>query len=97
MSALPPITVSFILFNATTGQPCGFRCDLPLTSGNQTVGLGAKFSWTSAIGPSSIAVGLGPGTTLYTAFVLPNLGAWSSFSRYNIYFKYNQGVGVLIT
>jgi hypothetical protein len=97
MSTLPPITVSFILFNATTGQPCGFRCDLPLTSGNQSLGFERIYNWTSAIGPSSIAVGLGPGTTLYTAFVLPNLGSWSSFSRYNIYFKYNQGVGVLIT
>ncbi len=97
MNNLPPNPLSFTLFNATTGQPCGFRCDLNLPAGNQSLGFGTKYSWTSAIGPSSIVVGLGPGTTLYTAFVLPNLGAWSSFSRYNITFKYNQGVGVLIT
>jgi hypothetical protein len=97
MNNLPPNPLSFTLFNATTGQPCGFRCDLNLPAGNQTLGFGTKYSWTSAIGPSSIAVGLGPGTTLYTAFVLPNLGAWSSFSRYTISFRYNQGVGVLIT
>lgn len=95
-SSLPPITVSFILFNATTGQPCGFRNDLALVSGNQNLGFERIYPWTSTVGPSSIVVGLGPGTTLYTAFVLPNLTAWSSFSRYNIYFKYSQGTGTLI-
>lgn len=97
-SSLVPANVSFIVFNATTGQPCGFRCDRPLSPGNNQIGqFESLVAWTSTLGPSSIAVGLGPGTTLYTAFVLPNFSSWASFSRYYIRFKYNQGIGVLVT
>jgi len=93
---LSPANLIVNLYTALPGFPCGFVCTRPLLVGNTSFPSNTIVPWTSTLGSQSIVVGMSPGATLITIFTLPPNTTWSSFSRYNIDFTYNQGIGTLV-